>query len=565
MQIQLTGNPFVDTGLYVLTYLAKIGSAEQLTLDAIQAVHGDGTKLARINARLKSFTMVFGSNGPLTQSQYRPKGRQKELSKMNIDTYTGVLAAFLNEMRNDSRTFPLCEICGTEHGFNFDGVVRRALISAGATDRGIKQVGREWFPLAGSTGNDAQALPSGSRGLCVCAKCLFAVHYMPQGMMLMDRKLVCFQSNFPRIALELTADLTAEYVEMLKAQPNKQGGGKVETKGKGDKTKAMVAHLLSWMEKRQTVMDEEDLPDSVSLTVWLFNNGKGTDCKIIQIPNHTLQFLWHARHEGYKNELLSLLATETKAPERQQLFSCVQDERDYSRLYPFKSFGGASAGLFALYHQLVLGETPSALQSAQRLAQARLANAKAKEEKTLKKAGAFDADKKQRGPTRKLMLDMTQSGEFAPSDYNFLFPTIQWHPIRADLRGWKTIGYYISNPNVKIPDYSDLTTQGERSMKPHPKIKQLAKLYFEDYRERRGIGKFKKNILDNFQYVYPNGVAWLRDAFIRFAQDHPDFTNLTWDDFVLDENGYPQASELLFQMRLELANLYREYMESQPK
>jgi len=34
---------------------------------------------------------------------------------------------------------------------------------------------------------------------------------------------------------------------------------------------------------------------------------------------------------------------------------------------------------------------------------------------------------------------------------------------------------------------------------------------------------------------------------------------------VLDENGQPQAGELLFQMRLELANLFREYTETRTK
>jgi hypothetical protein len=95
-------------------------------------------------------------------------------------------------------------------------------------------------------------------------------------------------------------------------------------------------------------------------------------------------------------------------------------------------------------------------------------------------------------------------------------------------------------------------------MKPQPQIKQMAKLYFRDYLERKGIEHFQKHVLDGFHKTYPNGVQWLRGVFVNLAKDHPGFTLEDWDEFINDENGQPQATELLFQMRLELANLYRE-------
>lgn len=56
-------------------------------------------------------------------------------------------------------------------------------------------IGRNWFPLAGSMGSDAQALPSASSGLNCCAKCLLAVQYLPQAGILMNGRLVLFQST----------------------------------------------------------------------------------------------------------------------------------------------------------------------------------------------------------------------------------------------------------------------------------------------------------------------------------------------------------------------------------
>lgn len=554
---KLTGNPFVDTGLYVLSSLAKTDDPNELSTDDVHVVFGDGSNLAQINARLRSFTMVFGANGPLTQSQYRPKGKQKQLSEKNVKAYTGVLSAFLRQTEQSASEFPLCEVCGENHGFDFDSVVRQALIQAGVTDRGIKQIGRDWFPLAGSPGNDAQALPSASRGLSICAKCLFVVHYMPLGLMLMQGRLVCFQSRPSSIAAELVANIVYDYENKLHATNDK-----IEMLGKKEGTTSMTRRLLSWMSKLQQTKKEETLPDSVTLLLWLFSNaGADADCEITEIPNHALQFLWQARKLGFSNELLTLLQSESKVPDY-QLLSCVQNHRDYTRLYPYKTFQGASPGLFALYHQLVLGETITALQSAQRLAQARLAEVKPKDQKALKKAGVLENSQEERNRIRRLILDMGRDGNFSPADYDALFPTVQHHPIRVDFRGWKTIGYFFSNASGDLRDFSSLAISQGEDMKVHPKIKEAAKFYFDDYLTRRTPKDFENRILDNFTRTNPNGVQWLRDLFCRLAKEYPGFTYGDWDEFVLDENGRPQTFELLFQMRLELANLYREHNQN---
>jgi hypothetical protein len=53
--MQLTGNPFVDTGLMVLTTLAGKD-------------HANGSALAKENRPPKSYTMVFGTNGSLAKT-----------------------------------------------------------------------------------------------------------------------------------------------------------------------------------------------------------------------------------------------------------------------------------------------------------------------------------------------------------------------------------------------------------------------------------------------------------------------------------------------------------------
>ena len=59
MSISLTGNPFVDTGLAVLAFRSGCEHIEDLTLEKMKNVHGDGTELASRNSKLKSTTIIF--------------------------------------------------------------------------------------------------------------------------------------------------------------------------------------------------------------------------------------------------------------------------------------------------------------------------------------------------------------------------------------------------------------------------------------------------------------------------------------------------------------------------
>lgn len=560
MKVELTGNPFVDQGLYVLSYLAHKDGPNDLSIGDLAKVYGDGSHLAHINSRLKSFTMVFGTNGPLTQSGYRPKGNKKVISDKNIAAYTRVLDSFLATALCEDKNQELCEICGCNHVFDFDKNVRQALTKAGVQDKGKKTIGRDWFPLAGSLGNDAQSLPSASRGLNICPVCLFAVHYMPQALMLMKGKLVCFQSNEPEIAMELTETIVDEYVGPLNATSTK-----IELIGAKEGTSAMVRRLLTWMRKRQaSLKNNMGIEESVSLRIWLFTNG-GTnpDCEILEIPNRTLQFLWQAQKLGFGQEIINLLKNDSKIADFQFL-ACAQEGRDYFGLYPYKKFPGVSSELFALYQQTIIGITNSALKNAQQLAARRLGFATVKERQSLQKSGYIDGEsgKRERQQTRKMMIEMEKKGEFSLDDYSCLFPTISHHPIRVDSRGWKIISYYFSHPADEIPDFlntqAHILDRGDMS-NTHPKVGKLAQLYFDDYVKKHGIKHFEKHILDRFQKTYPNSINWLREMFIRFAKDMDDFSYKDWDEFVLDGNGNPQTFELVFQMRLELANKFREF------
>jgi hypothetical protein len=93
----------------------------------------------------------------------------------------------------------------------------------------------------------------------------------------------------------------------------------------------------------------------------------------------------------------------------------------------------------------------------------------------------------------------------------------------------------------------------------HPKIIQIGDAYFED--------KGPKKIKDTLDRLAQRklGVRWLQDVFCKMAADerYGDFHLGTWDEFVCDQDGKTVVFELLFQIRLYLANKYRESMTKQ--
>ena len=58
-KIELTGNPYVDTGLAVVAARCGYDSIDNLVLGDLRSIHKDGLWLARECEPLKCFTMIF--------------------------------------------------------------------------------------------------------------------------------------------------------------------------------------------------------------------------------------------------------------------------------------------------------------------------------------------------------------------------------------------------------------------------------------------------------------------------------------------------------------------------
>jgi hypothetical protein len=516
--MDLSGNPFVDTGLMVLSVLAGKDTVDELTFSDIQQVFGDGEQLARYNLGLKCFTMVFGTNGPLTQPAYKKSGKNKEI-------YLSIVQQLLRSAKTDGSSGQRCDLTGIRSDLNFHAVCARALGEAGLPVPERKWLGRDWVPLGGSLGNDAQALPVASRPLHVSAIALFALQYLPLGVFLFKGKLACPQSTESKLSRAWVANVVKQNEDRLSL-------GQTEILGKGAGTGGALDLLMRCFE------DLSYTPGTEAL-LWLFSNsGTGADCQIEEIPDATLAFISKAL-PAFGSEIRRFIAADPK-DSRQQLFECIRGMRDYPGLYAYKKQTGASSDFYELYQQDIMGATRPGLNIARKLASFIVAG----EPKRLKeiRKPEFLKSSSGRSLVRSYIINY-----LTPEEYDAIFPSLH-HPVRVSSAGRSWLRYYLTSP---LEDKRPISITKPSMTTTHPKIIQIAETYRDV--EPRKI----KNLLDRMTQR-KIGIRWLQDKFCLLAEEHKDWDLGTWDEFVQDEDGRIVAFELLFQLRLHLSNIYRE-------
>jgi hypothetical protein len=118
-KIELTGNPFVDTGLAVIAVLNGCKTIDDLTLRRVKNVHGNGMRLARNNLRLKSSFMIF-QNSLITNPAIR--GREKE----KLLDYAKITTAILQNIGSEEIQ-ERCEICGNRSSLDIDKLYKETI------------------------------------------------------------------------------------------------------------------------------------------------------------------------------------------------------------------------------------------------------------------------------------------------------------------------------------------------------------------------------------------------------------------------------------------------------
>lgn len=530
-RLELTGNPFVDTGLAVLAALVGLDELECLTIEQVREVHGNGNRLASWNGTLKSFTMVFTKNSLLTNPSIKDGSKRTAM-------YRSVVGGLLDRMWHEELAFP-CEACGASRTLDFDQLCRSSI--TGVVEKQTRFVGRDWFPLAGSMGSDAQALPAASRPVHLCAKCLFAVHYLPLGLILLDGRLAVFQSTSTEFWYELVRDIVHEVQGRTKA-------GNFDTLGAKEGSRTLAKRLLALFERLQTAARFGEIPRGTALHAWRFtNSGASPECEITEVPNAALVFLWKAVRQGLRQEVEGLIDSDKKR--ERPFFRCIAERSEYRGLYPHGRMQGASPELFILYETEVCGRARRTLQLAHRLAHEALKGLKLKDLKKFQREEAF-SEPAIRNRFRGLMVRLAEQRDFGLDDYIRLFPySDDDSGIQVRFDGWNLVRYYLHHA-THPPAGPDDESSAESFPSPKlDRVRYYAARIFADHVGTREKASFQSDVLSR---MARGTIAsrWLQGQFVRLAENHIGFTFEAWGRLCGLSTGRVFIGELLFQMRL---------------
>lgn len=544
-----TGNPWVDTGLAVIAAKSGKEKIEDLTDIDFDTVVSDAVWLAKSNRQLNAFTMVVGINSPLTNTSLNPSLKKKNRGKLNpmddkgIKQYCDLIKELKESVLKNNGGKVLCESCGERPATE-------------VLAKYEKEIGRDWFPLAGSIGSDAQILPAASRTARICSLCLLSVQFLPLGAVIVGGKIACFQSTHMGLTQLIIGEVfneTSNRMQLLKSDE------KLSAIGQGKGTKETLIMLIKIMAELQRNKRMLELPRHTTLNIWLFSNsGQEPDCEVIEIPNDALTFLWDAA-KNYRLEIETFLRNEPKRIDF-QLLECIKRKSEYYGFYPYKGTKPASKGLFELYHTKVLGNSPSALNLAEWLAyhiKSRLSAGDKNDKKLLLKLVKENAygnkDKMFLSKIKGIFAQLADEGLLTLEDYTLLFPSereTKQISVKKDAFRW--IWFYLNHEDI-----NNTKPEGGDNLFTHPLIKIFAKDALNYYKRERGIKYIKKNILDAFKKGDVT-TSDLQRWFVNLAEIKDGYTNEAWDDLCRDENGNNVTYEVRFQFRLEMVNLYRQ-------
>jgi len=245
-----------------------------------------------------------------------------------------------------------------------------------------------------------------------------------------------------------------------------------------------------------------------------------------------------------------------------RLLSSIRNKIDYQGLYPRKKYDGTSVKMFAFYQTRLLGVPHKTLVASQKLAEGLLPDSE-KEQKAWIKSDVF-GDSKNRNILKGKIVEMVEDGRLSLDDYLYIFPMDSLFPLRASFKGFDMTRYFLRHIDDELPNYEHKEFIEGEFMKMKPEILEAAHLYFNDYVENRGLKRFKKEVLEEFKSGKKH-VYWIKNVMCDLSERHEGFGPADWDSFwhdlCHDEYGKFVGYELLFQMRLALADQYRKKIQ----
>ncbi|QEC40716.1 hypothetical protein [Pseudobacter ginsenosidimutans] len=309
-----TGNAMLNNALMTIEALARLKSVSAITPSLLKELYHQ-VDLKETNKRLKNYTMLFTNNGPL----HNNKGND---DRVYGSLFSTIVSNFESEGAN------ICEISGLAFQTTFNEFYELALKEAGFSNKEIgskdTNISRTWFPLIGSLGSDAQALPQAKFTVQIHPICIAVLQFLPLSALLYKRGILLVDSSNFELSREMVAQNTQTLSEKIQNISLKESVENVRDFSKGD-------YLLKALD---ILAEKEDFEETYSdLNMWSFSNsGTGANCEIDRIPN----FLIRKLQRLYTNakidiELKGILAKNETA---YSFIKSLEKNTDWSLLYP---------------------------------------------------------------------------------------------------------------------------------------------------------------------------------------------------------------------------------------
>jgi len=323
-----TGSPFINNALQTIEALAELDDVSDITTDTLIALY-QKYRIWELFKRMKNYTMLFTKNGPLLNNK-----------EFGIFIYESLFENITNGFENEGSN--ICEISGLRFEKTFTEFYKEVRenvadkIKLTRTDpkklkkdltnlyKSDTSISRVWFPLIGSLGSDAQALPQAKYDIQIHPICLIVIQFLPFSSLLYKKGILLLET----INFEFSKDFISESVERglqeIEITPKNKSIENIRDFSQGD---YILKAIRIYEEKN---MDFESYTD---LNLWSYSNFKSGNCEIDKIPNRTFKTLHKIYRTNTKcqEDLKSILQKSSI-----RFLEYLIEEKNYYGLYPRK-------------------------------------------------------------------------------------------------------------------------------------------------------------------------------------------------------------------------------------
>lgn len=308
-----TGNAMLNNALMTIEALAGLKSVRDITPSSLLKLY-QRQDLKSLNTRLKSYTMLFTKNGPLHND-----------AKNGATVYDALMQKLLinPEVEGDK----VCEISGLKFKTTFTDRFIEVLKSIGLSDKEIKKkdttLNRNWFPLIGGLGSDAQALPQAKFVIQIHPVCIAIMQFLPLSALLYKGGILLIDSSNFEFSRRFVAQNTKDVQKRIEVTPVEESIENIRDFSKGN-------YLL----KAIGILEDKELDETYSdLNLWSFSNsGTGANCEIDRVPNSLLKKLISLRKDiTIAPELIRILTDQGSS---YRFLEHLENNTEWPGLYP---------------------------------------------------------------------------------------------------------------------------------------------------------------------------------------------------------------------------------------